>query len=206
MPACDPSLLDPIEKERLLSEILYSPDIVFGSHSLDPTELKEYMANALFLLAENNEYGPNEVVSLQEQGIEVVIRSTFDELDTQFTSHSKDKFETQDLAHITHHHKFSLDNLCSKTPQASINDEVTTDSANSSCKNINEIDCITLRTYVTENSKGQTVNHVRELFITDGYLPCTRIFMSLPPKYITNYLKYIPPFFFPSPFFEGSSP
>ena len=84
LPPCDPSSLRASEKAAFTAfaaEVIFSPNGAQRGRSNDDyaEDLDEYVRNARFLLAEHKTYSPDEIVALEEQRIEVVVRSAFEE-------------------------------------------------------------------------------------------------------------------------------
>ena len=73
---CDPSALNPSERDSFVAEVLFDPTIA-RKHRLSDNEIDEYIQNARFVLAEHRVFDPDSVVSLVDQKIDVVVRSSF---------------------------------------------------------------------------------------------------------------------------------
>mgnify|MGYP000079260194 CR=1 FL=1 len=161
IPPCDEFCLSVREQERFKQDLLYCPSAARKRCRLNGTDLDEYIQNARFLLAEHKTYEPDEVVGLTEQKVEVVIRSSFEESasggdgasssssDTlpgqeQSTAASNDASEPAQAATADASESSTPTNPAATENQAATNDDVTQ----------------IRRTYVTESSTGQTINHV----------------------------------------------
>lgn len=124
---------------------LFKDDIIFSSTSLSnnlsSAELQKYINNAIFLIAEHQKFYPDEVVSLTEQRIDVVVKSSF--VDRGLPELLSPASATVKSDTVSNEPDI-------KAPKVI---PLTKDQQNDSMTGT--------KTYVTENATGQTVNHVR---------------------------------------------
>lgn len=165
-----------------MAEVIFSPSAAQHGRSKEvyTEDLDEYVRNARFLLAEHKSYSPDEIVALEEQRIEVVVRSAFEEphpaMPTVVAAHL-DARDNQSAA---------VDGGVRTAAAASESEPGPAPSSSSQTADAHSTDCgnagtttaaevlasgdaaytsddggLVLRTYVTESATGQTINHVR---------------------------------------------
>ncbi len=133
------------------SECIFSPDEVSQRFPRQQAAVvDEYLANALFLLAEHRAYQPDEVVSLCQRphDSEVVVRSVFEEVDCG-------ALDAAAMAAAA----------AEASSAASSGGSAATGGGGSGGGGRGSADAgasaLMLRTYVMETAKGETINHVR---------------------------------------------
>ena len=180
LPVWNPSSIQNEDTSVFAGEELFS-SAACQRHGVTGTALKEYLDMARFILAEYKVYGPEEVVSLKDQKIEVVVRSTFAEPPKIATTDTDTEGQTSNIPSSNSNGNNDINNgskvstNASKTSPGRKAATPTTSSGPTTAATTPAIPegaifaadgTPLLRTYVTESATGQTVNHVRMAVFT----------------------------------------